>query len=61
MGSLLVEADSLYVLFEVDRAVLYQKEVRPLTQRDLELHDIVFRLYGMQLPFFVREPRIANE
>jgi len=59
MGSLLVKADSLYVLFEVDRAVLYQRETCPFTKKDVELRDIVFKLYGMQLPFFAREPSIT--
>jgi len=61
MGSLLVKADSLYVLFEVDRAVLYQKEALPFTKKDVELRSIAFKLYGMQLPFLAREPKIAYE
>lgn len=61
LGSFQVKADSLHVLFEVDRAVLYQKEARPFTQMDLELHKIVFKLYGMRLPFFRREPTITYE
>jgi len=47
------KTNPLYVLFEVERAVIYEK--------DVELRSIAFKLYGMQFPFFAREPSIAYE
>jgi len=60
-GSFEVKADTLYALFEVDRATLFQKVRRPFAQRDLELRSIVFKRYGMQLPLFAREPSFERE
>ena len=60
LGSFLVRADTLYVLLEPDRAILFQRDDAPFTRLDLELRERVFKLYPYTFrastSFFTKEP-----
>ena len=62
-GSFEVKADTLYAIFELDRATIFQKARQPFTERDVELHDAVFKLYGMHTLYSIlqREPPFTRE
>ncbi|RJS90132.1 hypothetical protein CW700_01645 [Candidatus Bathyarchaeota archaeon] len=62
----MVKADTLSAFLSAWRAVLFQKYKAPFTKRDLELREILFRLYPRitptPLPFsFSQEPPFEVE
>ncbi len=50
-GEVKVAADTLSVILEPYRAVLYQREARPFTRLDLALRSEVARLYDKMGPY----------
>ena len=61
-----VEADTLQAMLSVFRAILYQKETKPFTVRDMELREKVMKIYPrsrpMPLPLlFSSEPKFEKE
>lgn len=63
-----VRADTLAAYLSPFRAVLFQREATPFTRRDLELRDVLFRIYPRDVPsplpmFYMDEPKfeVADE
>lgn len=50
-GEVKFKADTLSAILEPGRAVLYQKEAKPFTRRDLALRDAVVKLYDRLAPY----------
>jgi hypothetical protein len=50
-GEIKFEADTLSAILEPGRAVLYQREAKPFTRRDLALRDAVAKLYDRMSPY----------
>jgi hypothetical protein len=50
-GEIKFEADTLNAILEPARAVLYQREAKPFTRRDLALRDAVVKLYDRLAPY----------
>jgi hypothetical protein len=60
-----VEADTLYAYLTLTRALLFQKEDKPFTAKDMELREFVKKRYPHNRPtplpvFFQMEPRFRQ-
>jgi hypothetical protein len=57
LPEILFKADTLYAAVSPQRAILFQKEGRPFTGKDLELRKTILTLYpNRRLPSFSKEP-----
>lgn len=57
LPEILFKADTLYVAVSPKRAILFQKEDKPFTGKDLEMRKTILALYpNRRLPLFTKEP-----
>jgi len=60
---ILFKADTLFAAVAPGRAVLFQKERKPFTEKDLELRKTILELYPFRinLPFFAKESKFETQ